>query len=278
MTIDAATDRDLPTVRRLLESLGLPLDGIDDHVGTLLVAREDGQIVGTAGLEMYADAALLRSVAVDPTQQGRRIGHQLTDAALRLARTRGVATVYLLTTTAERFFPKFGFEQIAREEVPAAVQSSVEFRGACPASATVMRKRLVDTVLFACVHNAGRSQMAAAWFNRFADGEKARAISAGTQPAAQVHPEVVATMREVGIDLADTTPVRLTQEVAGRAQMLVTMGCGDACPVVPGLKRDDWPLADPKGRSIDAVRTIRDQIRELVRALIEREGWAAANH
>jgi arsenate reductase len=277
MTIDAATDRDLPAVRRLLERLRLPLDGVDDHVRTLLVAREDGQIVGTAGLEVYADAALLRSVAVGPTQQGRRIGHQLTDAALRLARTRGVATVYLLTTTAERFFPKFGFEQIAREEVPAAVRSSVEFRSACPTSATVMRKRLVDTVLFACVHNAGRSQMAAAWFNRFADGEKARAISAGTQPAAQVHPEVVATMREVGIDLAGTTPIKLTQDVADRAQMLVTMGCGDECPFVPGMKRDDWPLEDPRGRSIEAVREIRDQVRERVRALIEGEGWAAAN-
>jgi amino-acid N-acetyltransferase len=91
---------------------------------------------------MYDDGALLRSVAVDPTQQGRRLGHQLTEAALSLARTHGADIVFLLTTTAERFFPKFGFEPIARADVPASVQTSVEFQSACPASAIVMRKRL----------------------------------------------------------------------------------------------------------------------------------------
>jgi arsenate reductase (thioredoxin) len=133
----------------------------------------------------------------------------------------------------------------------------------------------VKTVLFACVHNAGRSQMAAAWFNRLADSAKARAISAGTEPAAQVHPEVITAMREVGIDLTGAATTRLTPEVAHEAQVLVTMGCGDQCPVVPGAQREDWPLEDPKGKAIARVREIRDEIRDRVRALIEREGWLA---
>jgi arsenate reductase (thioredoxin) len=131
----------------------------------------------------------------------------------------------------------------------------------------------MNTVLFACVHNAGRSHMAAAWFNRLADSSKARAISAGTDPGPRVHPEVVAAMREVGVDLAGAVTRRLTPELAEQAQVLITMGCGDQCPYVPGVRRDDWPLEDPKGRPIDRVREIRDEIRDRVRALIEREGW-----
>ena len=129
-------------------------------------------------------------------------------------------------------------------------------------------------VLFACVHNAGRSQMAAAWFNRLADSARARAVSAGTNPGPHVHPEVVAAMREVGIDLTAATTTPLTPELAGQAQMLVTMGCGDECPYVPGAQRDDWPLEDPKGKPIERVREIRDDIRDRIRALVEREGWS----
>lgn len=130
----------------------------------------------------------------------------------------------------------------------------------------------MTTVIFACVHNAGRSQMAAAFFNALArDG--ARAISAGTQPGERVHPVVVEVMREVGIDLTSARPQRLTEELAQSAQLLITMGCGDACPVVPGLRRDDWPLPDPKGRPLDEVRAIRDDIRARVAALLGREGW-----
>jgi arsenate reductase len=133
----------------------------------------------------------------------------------------------------------------------------------------------MNTVLFACVHNAGRSQMAAAWFNALADPAKARAISAGTNPAPRVHPEVVAAMSEVGVDLSGATTTKLTPELAAQAEMLITMGCGDQCPVVPGLKRDDWPLEDPKGKSVEVVRAIRDAIRERVQALIETQGWAS---
>ncbi|MEZ5291012.1 MAG: hypothetical protein R2745_08025 [Vicinamibacterales bacterium] len=129
-------------------------------------------------------------------------------------------------------------------------------------------------VVFACVHNAGRSQMAAAWFNALADPVRAHARSAGTDPAPHVHPEVVEAMREVGLDLDAAPTTRLTADVATGASWLVTMGCGDRCPVVPGTRRDDWPLEDPKGKPPDTVRGIRDEIRRRVEAFVEREGWA----
>lgn len=123
-------------------------------------------------------------------------------------------------------------------------------------------------VLFACVHNAGRSQMAAAWLNALGAQEQVRAISAGTSPGARVHPEVLLAMKEVGIDLSEATPTLLTETLAQSASLLITMGCGDECPVVPGLPREDWPLEDPKGKSIETVRAIRDDIRARVVALL----------
>jgi arsenate reductase len=131
------------------------------------------------------------------------------------------------------------------------------------------------TVIFACVHNAGRSQMAAAFFNRWADPAKARALSAGTNPGTRVHPEVVEVMRERGVDLAAATPQRLTPELAAGAAWLVTMGCGDECPVIPGARRDDWPLEDPKGKPRARVAEIRDQIEARVRRFIDENGWSA---
>jgi arsenate reductase len=127
-------------------------------------------------------------------------------------------------------------------------------------------------VIFACVHNAGRSQMAAAFFNQFADRQKAEALSAGTEPGLQVHPGVLAVMQEVGIDLSSAKPQRLTDDLAREAQLLITMGCGDKCPHVPGLRRDDWPLRDPKGAHIEEVRAIRDDIKGRVQALLNHEG------
>lgn len=131
----------------------------------------------------------------------------------------------------------------------------------------------MNTVIFACVHNAGRSQMAAAFFNLLADPERARALSAGTAPGTRVHPEVVTVMEELGVDLRQAAPRLLTDELARGALLLVTMGCGDACPHVPGLLRDDWPLPDPKGRPLQEVRSIRDEIRTRVIALLQQRGW-----
>lgn len=132
----------------------------------------------------------------------------------------------------------------------------------------------MTTVIFACIHNAGRSQMAAAFFNALADTHVVKAVSAGTKPAERVHPEVLAVMAEVGIDLAAAKPQLLTEELARGAQLLITMGCGDACPVVPGLLRDDWPLVDPKNQPMERVREIREDIRGRVLKLLGAHGWA----
>lgn len=129
----------------------------------------------------------------------------------------------------------------------------------------------MQKIIFACVHNAGRSQMSAAFFNHFADPRRAIAISAGTQPAEHVHPVVVEAMLEVGIDLRGATPQKLTRELAQEAEMLITMGCEDDCPYIPGLRRDDWPLPDPKGQGIDSVRKTREEIQARVLALLARE-------
>ena len=127
------------------------------------------------------------------------------------------------------------------------------------------------TFIFACVPNARRSQMSAAFFNKLADPILARAISAGTHPADHVHPVVVDAMREVGIDLSNAKPQKLTAGLAQNAEMLVTMGCGDECPYVPGLRRDDWPLPDPKGQGIETVRQTRDEIRRRILQLLAQE-------
>ncbi len=113
--------------------------------------------------------------------------------------------------------------------------------------------------------------MAAAFFNAIADPKKARAISAGTEPAPRVHPEVLEVMREIGLDLSQAQPQLLTEALAHDASLLVTMGCGERCPYVPGLRRDDWPLRDPKGLAMDDVREVRDQIKHRVMELVDEE-------
>jgi arsenate reductase len=132
----------------------------------------------------------------------------------------------------------------------------------------------MKTVLFACVHSAGRSQMAAALFNHAVRRGAAVAIAAGTRPADHVHPEVVDAMREVGLDLSAAAPRLLTDELARRADMLITMGCKEHCPWVPGQDRIDWGLDDPKGRPPEEVRRIRDDIRARVEQLLADEGWS----
>lgn len=131
----------------------------------------------------------------------------------------------------------------------------------------------MNTVIFACLHNAGRSQMAAAFFNQIADPSKARALSAGTRPAQRIHPEVLEVMREADVDLSAAKPQLLTTELAAGARHLVTMGCGEECPYLPGLKVHDWPLEDPKGKPAETVRRIRDDVRNRVNEFVTSEGW-----
>lgn len=134
----------------------------------------------------------------------------------------------------------------------------------------------MSTVLFVCRQNAGRSQMSRALFERVA-GDRHRALSAGTAPAARVHPEVIAVMNELGVDLTGRTPTRLTGELVRQADLVITMGCGDECPFIPGKRRIGWDLPDPAGQPFERVRTIRDEIGERVRRLVdELDGGRAA--
>jgi len=138
--LEPAEPQDLNDVLTLLARHRLPEDGLREHLATTIVARRDGQIVGSAAVEMYSDGALLRSVAVIPELQGQGLGRKLAEAAVQLARDRRAPAVYLLTTTAEHYFPKLGFERVERAAVPPAVQTSVEFTAACPSTAIAMRK------------------------------------------------------------------------------------------------------------------------------------------
>ena len=132
----------------------------------------------------------------------------------------------------------------------------------------------MDRVIFACVHNAGRSQMGAAFFNRLADPSRAQAVSAGTEPGDRVHAVVAEAMREVGVDVSQNRPQRLTDELARDASLLITMGCGEQCASVPSLQRDDWPLPDPENRPLSEVREVRDEVRDRVAALIRSRNWS----
>ena len=129
------------------------------------------------------------------------------------------------------------------------------------------------SVLFLCVHNAGRSQMALGWFTHLA-GDRARALSGGSEPAASVNPVAVEVMREVGIDIAAEEPRRWTEEIVQAADVVITMGCGDACPIYPGKRYEDWDLDDPAGLGVEAVRPIRDDIEQRVRHLLDDLGLA----
>jgi amino-acid N-acetyltransferase len=142
VTIERATPEDAGAILELLRANGLPVDGVLDHLHNALIARCQGRVIGSVALEIYDDGALLRSVAVETTHRGRGVGQQLTAAALELAGTLDVPAVFLLTTSAEGFFPRFAFGRIRREDVPPGVRASVEFRSACPSTATVMMKAL----------------------------------------------------------------------------------------------------------------------------------------
>jgi amino-acid N-acetyltransferase len=142
VSLRAATSRDLPAVERLLTASSLPLAGVGDNLESFVVAESGGELVGVAGLEVCCNNALLRSVAVDPGWRGQGVGRQLVERVIGEAEARGIRALYLLTTTAERYFPSFGFTRTTREAVPEEVRATAEFQGACPASAVVMTREL----------------------------------------------------------------------------------------------------------------------------------------
>jgi arsenate reductase (thioredoxin) len=276
----AATDEDLQAVVLLLRAADLPTDGVEGLVRDLVVGVAPDGLVAAGALERYGHHALLRSVVVSPSERGRGLGRRVVEDRLRHAASTGMASVYLLTTTAETFFAELGFEPVDREEVPDAVRRSREFVSLCPASAVAMHRVVVrpsrPAVLFLCTHNAGRSQMAAGWLRHYA-ADRVAVYSGGSEPAERVNPGAVVSMAEVGIDIAGEQPKPWTAAELEAADVVVTMGCGDACPVLPGRRYLDWPIEDPAGRPVEAIRPIRDEIGRRVRGLVGELGLGDGN-
>lgn len=280
LALRPATVEDWLEVSALLTASLLPLDGAKERLDGFIVARAEGRVVGCAGIEVYGEHALLRSVAIRTEARGKGLGDALVKRTIALAKERGATALYLLTTTAEGYFPRFGFLNVARTEVPSSLHSSAEFQGACPESATAMRLDLQEgnamkTILYVCVHNAGRSQMAEAYTNHLARerGLPVQAFSAGTVGGTHINPVAAQVMEEAGISMAGHAPKLITQEMANASDKIITMGCGvdaEACPARIFVT-EDWGLDDPKGGSIEAVRVIRDQIRERVENLLNEE-------
>jgi arsenate reductase len=241
-----------------------------------VVVDDGGEVVAFALSTAWRSAEWFRGVAelsVYTAREGRGkgAGRAALHALIVAAKTAGLrklfAGVFSDNRASRALFATAGFREVGVQERQGQLDGAWK-------DVVVLEKLLTARVIFACVHNAGRSQMAAAFFNGAADPRLAVAISAGTQPAERVHPEVIEVMREAGIDLARAVPQKLTAELARGASMLVTMGCGDECPVVPGVVRDDWPLPDPKGKSLDDVRRVRDEIRLRVENQLRVNGWA----
>ncbi len=193
----------------------------------------------------------LKAAARDLRQRFRGVFGEETIEAMLFA-----SYAELDATATVRSWLVIGAERFARQRLQALAHARIEATGRKP------------SVLFLCVHNAGRSQMALGWFTHLA-GDQAIAWSGGSEAAAYVSPQAVAVMAEAGIDISDEFPKLWTDEFLLAADVVITMGCGDACPLLPGKRYEDWEIDDPEGKTIDQVRTIRDQIRNMVTALLE---------
>ena len=264
-SISQPSSADLPVIQSLLKDAGLPFEDLTEkHLDDLIVATDSSGIVGAVGLEMYGEDALLRSLVVRADRRTAGIGDQLLSAIENAAIDEDISSLVLLTTTAKDYFAKRGFREIRRDDVSLEVQSSTEFASICPASATCMRKNLAKRIAFICVENSNRSQMAQAFARRYTGIE---AYSAGSKPSGKVNPRAVAMMQEKGISLTDHHSKSL-DDLNGDFDVVVTMGCGDACPWIPAKQRIDWQLRDPKDVDDAEFRAIRDDIEQRVASLV----------
>jgi protein-tyrosine-phosphatase/N-acetylglutamate synthase-like GNAT family acetyltransferase len=251
LRLRAAAPYDHDGVVALLGAAGLPLAGVPPALDGFLVAERGAELAGVAGLERYGDVGLLRSVAVSPAERGTGVGRALVERVLSDARKAGVGSVFLLTTTADRWFPRLGFSPVDRTALPDALGASEELRGACPASAVAMHRSLVGTeplrVLILCTGNSARSQIAEAVLNARGAG-RFRADSAGARPAARVHPLAVEVLRDAGIEWHGHAP-RSVDDFGAREWDLVITVCDharEACPILPGHPAlAHWGMPDP---------------------------------
>ena len=259
LTIRAARPNDHAAVFRLLEQAGLPLAGVPDGLDDFIVDEIDGEVVGVIGLERYDGSALLRSAVVDPDLRGLGVGARLVEGLLAHARRQQIQDIYLLTTTAEDWFPRFGFRPVDRDAVPPTVRMSVEFREACPASAAVMRTSLAGEslllhperpmrVLFLCTGNWCRSQIAEVVLNRKGVG-RFIAESAGSNPAPQVHPLAIEALERFGYRWPGNRVPRGLDGLLTRDWDAVITVCDRAKEVCPNFASQPalayWGMPDP---------------------------------
>jgi N-acetylglutamate synthase-like GNAT family acetyltransferase/protein-tyrosine-phosphatase len=244
-----ARPADYPAVAALLERLGLPLAGVAPDLAGFTVAEENGTLAGTAAVEVYGRVGLLRSVGVAPEHRGTGLGSALVEHVLDRAREAGVDEVFLLTTTAERYFPRHGFMVVSRAVAPEALAASAELRGACPEAAVLMQRRLgrPQRVLVLCTGNSARSQIAEALLAT-KGGARFEVASAGARPAPRVHPLALDVLREHGVQWPERTPQGIDAVAPREWDYLITVcdHAREACPLLPGQPvAVHWELADP---------------------------------
>lgn len=287
LTVRRAVDADLDGIHALLVENALPVADLPSTLTPVgatapdfvfLLAEEDGRPIGMVGLQCFGESALLRSLAVVADRRGTGLGDRLVVAVEDLARELGIAHLVLLTRTAEAFFARRGYATQPRDSVATAVLASAEFHSLCPASATCMGKSLQPStmiestmtgkkrVLFVCVENSNRSQMAEA-FARIHGGDDIEALSAGSRPSGRINPKAIRFMGELDYDLTGHASKSL-DEIDGDFDAVITMGCGDNCPWVPAKRREDWALPDPRDMDDEGYRKVRDEISARVRALL----------
>ena len=249
------------------------MDGSSPHAGAGAELRAQPGLGRRVVAEGVGTALLLAAVVGSGIMGERLAGGNVAIALLANTLATGAALLAVPAFVAAQLLGAGAATLLFRWLTPALPQRAAEVLVPHRPEPEKTVNEAAERVIFACVQNAGRSQMAAAFFNALATPGKAHAFSAGTRPADVVHPEVVSVMREVGLDVSAARPQRLTAHLARGARLLVTMGCGDECPILPGTERDDWPLEDPKGQPLERVREIREEIRRRVVGLLAAHGW-----
>lgn len=263
-----AEPRDLDGVLTLLREAGLPTEGVAEGFTDFVVAERDGRIVGAGGLERAGPDALLRSVVVHPDERGTGVGQALVAWVIAAARAAGIRALWLLTTTAPRYFETLGFRHRERSEAPEGIRATAEFTSCCPASAALMSRRVQPLrVLVLCTANSARSQLAEALLaHRF--GDQVVAASAGTAPGAGPHPLAVAVLAERGIGW-DGKSSKGMEAVPGPWDLVITVcdGARESCPVMPGMPMLHWSLPDPAPHGIEAFRATADDLERRIATL-----------
>ncbi|HEX2630738.1 MAG TPA: arsenic resistance N-acetyltransferase ArsN2 [Chitinophagaceae bacterium] len=266
---------DSPGIREqviaLLQQNKLPVSDIGEHTLLFAFTDDNDSLIGSAGLEIFDKIALVRSISVQPSQQHSGLGSIIIKELENIAREKSITELYLLTTTADKFFSRHGYSVVKRDELPETIRKTSEFTSVCPSSAIAMKKDLTSKkkILFVCVENSNRSQMSQAFAIMLGEN-RVEAYSAGSRPSGIINPKAIAAMNEIGYDLSHHESKSL-EEVKQYApfDVVVTMGCGDACPWMPAKEFIDWQIPDPRNMEPDEFNKVRDLIKSKVAGLIE---------